>query len=91
MNFTKQFTLANLAKVFRFTFAKWILPSPLAKCEGLCASLHNDGLCPKFSAYCWPILTLLMSKLYIEQSIILESELVKGKFLNSILLDMPYI
>ena len=37
--FDKNFTLTNLAKVFRFTFAKWILPSPLAKCEGLCASL----------------------------------------------------
>ena len=39
--FVQKLTVANLAKVFRITFAKWILPSPLAKCEGLCASLHS--------------------------------------------------
>ena len=37
--FDQNFSFANLAKVFLFTFAKWISPSPLAKCEGLCASL----------------------------------------------------
>ena len=39
--FDQKFTFANLAKVFRFTFAKGILPSPLAKCESLCAPLYN--------------------------------------------------
>ena len=37
--FDQNFTFANLAKVFRFTFSNWISPSPLAKCEGLCAYL----------------------------------------------------
>ena len=37
--FGQKFTFANLAKVFQFSFAKWISPSPLAKCEGLCAYL----------------------------------------------------
>ena len=37
--FGQKFTIANLAKVFQFSFARWISPSPLAKCEGLCASL----------------------------------------------------
>ena len=40
MNSTKKITFAKLAKVFRFTFAKCLLPSPLAKCEGLCAYLY---------------------------------------------------
>ena len=43
-------TFAHLAKVFRFTFAKWISPSPLAKCEGLCASLMPWLFCVYLAA-----------------------------------------
>ena len=52
-SFDQKFTFANLAKVFRFTFAKWILPSPLAKCEGLCASLFKYVVCAYISKHAY--------------------------------------